>query len=88
VSAAAAPRHVLASPDMEPRTTPRGMETLNGFTRLLTISGKAYRQRLRGSRERTNKWWFRLDEPHLDGEIIIPTGKNNERICREYPVQE
>jgi ferredoxin len=39
-------------------------------------------------RERTNKWWFRLDEPYLDGEIVIPAGKNRQRICREYPVQE
>ena len=37
-------------------------------------------------RERTSKWWFRLDE--VDGEIIVPTGKNRQRICREYPVQE
>jgi epoxyqueuosine reductase len=37
-------------------------------------------------RERTHKWWFRLDE--VDGEIVIPAGKNRQRICREYPVQE
>jgi hypothetical protein len=37
-------------------------------------------------REYTNKWWFRLDE--RDGEIVIPTEKNEEKLCREYPVQE
>ncbi len=37
-------------------------------------------------RERTNKWWFRLDAP--DGEVVAATGKNDEKICREYPVQE
>jgi NAD-dependent dihydropyrimidine dehydrogenase PreA subunit len=37
-------------------------------------------------REYTNKWWFRLDE--RDGEIVIPTEKNEERLCREYPIQE
>ncbi len=37
-------------------------------------------------RERTDKWWFRLED--LGGEVITPTGKNSEKICREYPVQE
>lgn len=37
-------------------------------------------------RERTNKWWFRLDE--VDGEIVTPTTKNKEKICREYPLQD
>ena len=37
-------------------------------------------------RESTGKWWFRLED--RDGEIIRPTGKNPQRICREYPVQE
>jgi hypothetical protein len=37
-------------------------------------------------RERTNKWWFRLDE--VDGEMVVPTGKNKEKLCREYPLQE
>ena len=37
-------------------------------------------------REYTDKWWFRLDE--VDGEVIVPTAKNPEKLCREYPVQE
>jgi epoxyqueuosine reductase len=37
-------------------------------------------------REYTNKWWFRLDD--VDGEIIVPTVKNDEKFCREYPIQE
>lgn len=37
-------------------------------------------------RERTGKWWFRLED--LGGEVIRPTGKNSEKLCREYPIQE
>jgi ferredoxin len=40
-------------------------------------------------REWTDKWWFRLDTPDgPDGEVVVATGKNEEKICREYPVQE
>lgn len=35
--------------------------------------------------EYTKKWWFELDE--VDGEIIVPTGRNKEKICREYPIR-
>jgi hypothetical protein len=35
--------------------------------------------------ERTQKWWFELDE--VDGELVIPTGRNPQKICREYPLQ-
>jgi epoxyqueuosine reductase len=37
-------------------------------------------------RERTDKWWFRLDAP--EGQVVVATGKNKEKICREYPLQE
>jgi epoxyqueuosine reductase len=37
-------------------------------------------------REYTDKWWFRLED--RDGEVIAPRGKNAEKLCREYPVQE
>jgi epoxyqueuosine reductase len=40
------------------------------------------------SDERTRKWWFRLDEPDADGELVVPTGKNRHKVCREYPIQE
>ena len=35
--------------------------------------------------ERTGKWWFSLDE--VDGELVIPTGRNPQKICRQYPLQ-
>jgi hypothetical protein len=35
--------------------------------------------------EHTQKWWFPLDE--VDGKLIVPTGKNKHKICREYPLQ-
>ncbi len=35
--------------------------------------------------ERTDKWWFALDE--VDGELVVPTGRNQQKICREYPLQ-
>ena len=35
--------------------------------------------------ERTDKWWFALDE--VDGELVVPTGRNEQKICREYPLQ-
>ncbi len=35
--------------------------------------------------EHTQKWWFPLDE--VDGKLIVPTGKNQQKICREYPLQ-
>lgn len=35
--------------------------------------------------ERTGKWWFSLDE--VDGELVVPTGRNPQKICREYPLQ-
>jgi hypothetical protein len=38
--------------------------------------------------EYAKKWWFRLDEPNSDGEIVVATGKNKQKICREYPIQE
>ena len=37
-------------------------------------------------REYTHKWWFRLED--RDGEVIRPSDKNSQRICREYPIQE
>jgi epoxyqueuosine reductase len=37
------------------------------------------------SRERTDKWWFSLDE--VDGELVVPAGRNQQKICREYPLQ-
>jgi epoxyqueuosine reductase len=37
-------------------------------------------------REKTGKWWFRLDE--VESGLVIPTTKNKYRICQEYPVQE
>jgi NAD-dependent dihydropyrimidine dehydrogenase PreA subunit len=38
--------------------------------------------------EYAKKWWFRLDEPNSDGEIVLATGKNRQKICRDYPIQE
>lgn len=35
--------------------------------------------------ERSGKWWFALDE--VDGELIVPTGRNEHKICREHPLQ-
>jgi epoxyqueuosine reductase len=35
--------------------------------------------------ERTDKWWFSLDE--VDGELVVPTDRNEQKICREYPLQ-
>jgi hypothetical protein len=35
--------------------------------------------------ERTQKWWFELDE--VDGELVLPAGRNKQKICREYPLQ-
>lgn len=37
-------------------------------------------------REYTGKWWFRLED--RAGEVVTPTEKNNEKLCREYPIQE
>jgi epoxyqueuosine reductase len=37
-------------------------------------------------RERTEKWWFRLED--RDGEVVTPTGKNAQKTCWEYPIQE
>jgi hypothetical protein len=34
-------------------------------------------------REHTDKWWFRLDE--RDGEIVVPTEKNDQKLCRSTP---
>jgi len=41
-----------------------------------------------GEDEYTRKWWFRLDEPNLDGKLVVAKGKNRHKICRQYPVQE
>ena len=54
-----------------------------------TVDDQAERNRANGfvdPRERTDKWWFRLED--RDGEVVTPTGKNPEKLCREYPVQE
>jgi epoxyqueuosine reductase len=37
-------------------------------------------------REHTGKWWFRLED--RDGEVVTPVGKNSQKLCREYPIQE
>lgn len=35
--------------------------------------------------ERAGKWWFSLDE--VDGELVVPTGENRQKICRDYPLR-
>jgi len=35
--------------------------------------------------EATHKWWFELDE-NMDGDLVIPTGLNRNKLCREYPL--
>jgi ferredoxin len=35
-------------------------------------------------KECTDKWWFELEE--VNGRLIVPTGRNSERICREHPL--
>lgn len=36
--------------------------------------------------ERTDKWWFPLDE--VDGRLVVPTGRNRHKVCREHPLQD
>lgn len=74
-------------PDMEPRD----WEEWDGSLGWLHKTVNDQRDRLIANsfvdpRERTNKWWFRLDAP--DGEVVVASGKNEEKICREYPLQE
>jgi hypothetical protein len=35
--------------------------------------------------EATRKWWFELDED-LEGNLVIPTQLNTNKICRNYPL--
>jgi len=35
--------------------------------------------------EYTRKWWFSLEQ--IDGQLVAATGKNSEKVCREYPIQ-
>ncbi len=35
--------------------------------------------------ETTRKWWFELDED-IDGNLVIPTQLNRNKICRDYPL--
>lgn len=37
--------------------------------------------------EKTQQWWFELDE-NTDGRLVIPTEKNREKICRNYPLNQ
>jgi epoxyqueuosine reductase len=74
-------------PDMEPRD----WAEWDGSLEWLHNTVNEQRDRLVANsfvdpRERTNKWWFRLDD--VDGEIVTPTARNKEKICREYPLQE
>ena len=36
-------------------------------------------------REATQKWWFELDETP-EGDLVVPTGLNKHKICRNYPL--
>ena len=35
--------------------------------------------------EATDKWWFPLDEQ--DGKLVYYDERNEQKICREYPLQ-
>jgi len=38
--------------------------------------------------EYSQKWWLQLDMPGETDELVIPMGRNEHKICREYPVQQ
>lgn len=64
----------------------RGMGRRSG----LAATVDEQRERLVANRfvdphERSDKWWFAPDE--VDGELAEPTGRNENKICREYPLQ-
>jgi epoxyqueuosine reductase len=74
-------------PDMEPRD----WAEWDGSIDWLHGTVNEQRERNIGSgfvdpREHTHKWWFRLED--RGGKIIVPKGKNEERLCRDYPIQE
>jgi NAD-dependent dihydropyrimidine dehydrogenase PreA subunit len=84
-------RCTLVCPWHRPDMGPRDWEEWKGDLEWLHGTVDAQRRRLVASdfvdaRERTNKWWFRLDAP--GGEVVVATGKNKEKVCREYPLQE
>jgi reductive dehalogenase len=37
--------------------------------------------------EYTRKWWFPLEYNETDDRLVVPTGKNTEKVCVEHPVR-
>jgi reductive dehalogenase len=73
-----------------PDTEPHHFEHWDGSLEELYKSVNKQRKRLIENNyvdplEKTHKWWFELDgEP--DGRVVVPTGLNPHKICREHPL--
>jgi ferredoxin len=73
-----------------PHLEPRDFADWDGSLDWLHATVDEQRQRLIANdfvdpAERTQKWWFELDE--VEGQLVIPTGHNPQKLCREYPLQ-
>ena len=73
-----------------PNTQPQDLASWDGSVESLHKAVNEQRDRLVANDfvdpdELTQKWWFDLDE--VDGELIVPTERNDERVCRDYPLQ-
>ncbi|MEM3551925.1 MAG: reductive dehalogenase domain-containing protein [Candidatus Bathyarchaeia archaeon] len=73
-----------------PNTDPRDFANWDGDIAKLHKYVNEQRQKLINNNfvdpaEKTDKWWFDLDE--VDGRLTIPKAKNKHKVCREYPLQ-
>lgn len=74
-----------------PGTEPRDFADWDGDLAWLHKRVDAQRERVIANNyvdptECTKKWWFPLDE--VDGKLVVPTSKNKQKICLEYPLQK
>ena len=73
-----------------PFAEPRDFAEWDGSIEWLHKRADAQRERVIANdyvdpTERTDKWWFPLDE--VDGKLVFYDSRNEQKICREYPLQ-
>lgn len=77
-------------PWTRPHSRPEDFADWDGNLEALYAGVEARRKEMAGNNfvdpvEATHKWWFELDEDE-EGNLVVPTGLNRHKICREHPL--